>query len=306
MRVLVTGVTGQVGGALLSRLRGLGTILPADETVLDLTSLHTIADTLDSFAPDLIINPAAYTAVDKAEEEPELAMRVNGEGPAVIARWAVNHDVPLIHFSTDYVFDGHGEKAWREDDQAQPLSVYGATKLAGENEIRRAGGSFLIVRTCWVYAAEGKNFLRSVVRLAQERKELRIVADQIGAPTTAALIADQVGGMVAGGLDRLRDRCAQANGLVHVAALGETSWHGFASAIVDGLKSRGVPLAVESIVPIRTDEYPTRAKRPLNSRLDMQRLQVVFGAKPPHWQTALAPELDKLAQQLASAPQSPA
>jgi dTDP-4-dehydrorhamnose reductase len=296
MRILVTGITGQLGGALSSRLPSFGEILAPDKTVLDLAKLDTISYELDRLAPDLIINAAAYTAVDKAEEEPELALRVNGKAPGIMARWAADHAVPLMHFSTDYVFDGHGEKAWREDDKANPLSVYGTSKLAGENEIRLSGGCFLIVRTCWVYAAQGKNFLLTVARLARQRKELRIVADQIGAPTSAALIADQIVGMVAGGFDRLRDRCAQANGLVHLAASGETSWHGFASAIVEGLKSRGVPLAVEDIVPIRTDEFPTPAKRPLNSRLDMARLQTVFGIRPPHWQRALAPELDKLAQ----------
>ena len=184
MRILVTGVSGQVGGALVARLPASATVLAADRSVLDLAAPQTIAGTLDRLAPDIVFNPAAYTAVDKAEDEPELAMRVNAEAPGAMARWAAARDVPLIHFSTDYVFDGSGERAWREDDAPQPLSVYGATKLAGENEIRSAGGTFLIVRTSWVYAAEGKNFLRTIARLARERSELRIVADQIGAPTS--------------------------------------------------------------------------------------------------------------------------
>ena len=298
MRILVTGVTGQVGGALVPRLQGLGTLIPIDEIALDFTKLSAIAETLDRLAPDLVINPAAYTAVDKAEDEPDLAMRVNGEAPGVLARWAMSHDVPLIHFSTDYVYDGRGERPWHENDEACPLSVYGSTKLAGENEIRRSGCCFLIVRTCWVYAAQGKNFLRTILRLAQERKELRIVSDQVGAPTSAALIADAIAGMIANGLDCLRDRCAQANELVHCAASGETTWHGFACAIVDGLKSRGVPLAIEDVIAIRTDEYPTRAKRPPNSRLDLTRLQAVFGISPQHWQAALEPELDKVADEI--------
>ena len=167
MRILVTGMTGQVGGALVARLSQSATVLAVDRSVLDLAAPQTIAGTLDRLAPDIVFNPAAYTAVDKAEDEPNVAMRINAEAPGAIARWAAARDVPLINFSTDSVFDGSGERAWREDDTPGPLSVYGATKLAGENEIRGAGGRFLIVRTSWVYAAEGKNFLRTIARLAR-------------------------------------------------------------------------------------------------------------------------------------------
>jgi dTDP-4-dehydrorhamnose reductase len=301
MRILVTGVSGQVGGALVPRLKPFATVIPHDEFSIDFTRLDLIPAALDRDAPDLIINPAAYTAVDKAEDEPELAMRINAEAPAVIARWAAGRGVPLIHFSTDYVYDGHGEKPWREDNAPHPLGVYGKTKLAGEDAVRAAGGSFLIFRTCWVYAAQGKNFMRTIARLAAGRKELRIVGDQIGAPTSAALIADAVAKIVSGGLDRLRERAALANGLVHICGTGETSWHGFTCAIVEGLKQRGVPLAADKIVAIRTAEYPTRATRPLNSRLDLSRLQTVFGVVPLHWRDALSPELDQLAKELAAA-----
>jgi dTDP-4-dehydrorhamnose reductase len=298
MRILVTGVGGQVGGALVPRLQNLGTVIPVDVDTLDFARPQGLADALDRLAPDLIVNPAAYTAVDKAEDEPDMAMAVNATAPGILARWAAARAVPLIHFSTDYVFSGAGERPWREDDAPAPLSVYGASKLAGDNAIRAAGGCGLILRTSWVYAAQGKNFLRTIARLARERTELRIVADQIGAPTTAALLADAVTGMVGEGVERLRARCAQAQGLVHLTASGETSWHGFAGAIVEGLRARGVTLAVERIVSIRTDEYPTRAKRPRNSRLDLDRLRQVFGLTPPTWQSALATELDELAREM--------
>jgi dTDP-4-dehydrorhamnose reductase len=182
VRVLITGVTGQVGGALTRRLAHLGSVVAADRMRLDPTQTTAIAAVLDSLQPQLIVNPAAYTAVDQAEDEPELAMLVNGTAPGVIARWAARNDVPLIHFSTDYVFDGAGRRPWREDDVTAPLSVYGASKLKGENEVRAAGGCALIVPTSWVYAAAGKNFLRTIARLAQERVELQIVADQVGPP----------------------------------------------------------------------------------------------------------------------------
>ena len=297
MRVLVTGVTGQVGGALLVALNGKANVVAAPRATLDLAQAETIASGLDRIAPDLIINPAAYTAVDRAEDERDLAYRINGEAPGYIARWATSRGVPLIHLSTDYVYDGSGERAWREDNATGPLSVYGASKLAGEDAIRAANGPHLIVRTSWVYAARGTNFLRTIARLAAERQELRIVADQIGAPTSAQVIADSIATMIA--TPDLVRQFAVANGLVHLATSGETSWHGFASAIVDGLKMRGLPLKAQAIVPIRTEDYPTKAKRPANSRLDMTRAQRVFGLTPPHWQQALAVELDVLARELA-------
>jgi dTDP-4-dehydrorhamnose reductase len=212
MRILVTGVGGQVGSALVSRLKKIGTVIPIDVDTLDFAKPDLLADAVDRMAPELIINPAAYTAVDQAEDEPDLATAVNATAPGIIARWAAARAVPLIHFSTDYVFSGAGERPWREDDEARPLSAYGASKLAGDNEIRAAGGCSLILRTSWVYAAQGKNFLRTVARLARERKELRIVADQIGAPTTAALLAHVVTGMVGDGMESLRNRCAEAKG----------------------------------------------------------------------------------------------
>jgi dTDP-4-dehydrorhamnose reductase len=297
VRILITGISGQVGGALLTRLRDHD-LIAADRPMLDLAQPERIAGTLDRLAPELIINPAAYTAVDRAEDERDHANLVNATAPGAIARWAADHGVPLLHFSTDYVFDGGGDRPWREDDSTSPLSVYGASKLAGEHAIRTAAGTFLIVRTSWVYAAQGTNFLRTIARLARERKELRIVADQIGAPSSAALIAENVAAMLADGLSAFRDRCRQANGLVHLCAAGETSWHGFAAAIIDGLNARGVKLAVARVDPISTAQYPTRATRPHNSRLDLSRLRQVFGIAPRSWHEALAPELDLLATSL--------
>jgi dTDP-4-dehydrorhamnose reductase len=295
MRILLTGVSGQVGSALHPRLQKIATVIPTDFDTLDFAKPELIAGALNSIAPELIINPAAYTAVDQAEDELDGAMVVNAAAPRAIARWAAARNVPLIHFSTDYVFSGIGARPWREDDEPKPLSAYGTTKLAGEHEIQSAGGCHLILRTSWVYAAQGKNFLCTIARAARERKELRIVADQFGAPTPAALLAQAVTDLVAHGLDHLRDRCAEANGLVHLTASGETSWHGFARAIVDGLRARGIALTVEQVIPIRTDEYPTRAKRPHNSRLDLGRWRKVFGQTPPHWESSLAPVLDEFA-----------
>jgi dTDP-4-dehydrorhamnose reductase len=297
MRVLVTGVTGQVGGALLGALNGEANVVAAPRAVLDLAQAETIASALDRIAPDLIINPAAYTAVDRAEDERDLAYRINGQAPGRIASWAANRGVPLIHLSTDYVYDGSGERPWREDDATGPLSVYGASKLAGEDAIRAAKGPHLIIRTSWVYAAKGTNFLRTIARLAAERPELRIVSDQIGAPTSAQVIADSIARMIA--TPELVGRFGAANGLVHLATSGETSWHGFASAIVDGQKACGAPLKAQAIMPIRTEDYPTKAKRPGNSRLDLTRAQRMFGVTTPHWEQALAAELDVLARELA-------
>ena len=190
MRIVVTGVTGQVGKALVAPLARLGTVVPSDRSTLNLAEPATLAGALDRLAPDLIINPAAYTAVDRAEDERDLAFTINGKAAGVLAEWAARRKVPLVHFSTDYVFNGQGKTPWREDSPTGPLSAYGASKLAGEEAIRAANGAHLIVRTSWVYAAHGANFLRTIARLAHERTELKIVADQIGAPTSARVIAE--------------------------------------------------------------------------------------------------------------------
>lgn len=297
MPILVTGVTGQVGGALLKVLGPAGSIVAADRDQLDLAQPNRIASVLSRIGPDLIINAAAFTAVDRAEDETEMAFRVNAEAPGAIAQWAALHNVPVIHFSADYVFDGAGSRPWREDDPANPLSIYGASKLAGEKAVRSVGGPHLIVRTSWVYASMGTSFFRTIVRLAQERKELRVVADQFGAPTPARLIADALASIVGRNRVLLANRFAEARGVVNLAASGEITWYGFAVAIVEGLRARGVALAVESIVPIATKDYSTKARRPANSRLDLTRLRQVFGIDTPKWDQALAVELDHLANE---------
>ena len=298
MRIVVTGVTGQVGSALVVPLGKIGTVVPADRALLNLVEPHQIPSVLDRLAPDLIVNPAAYTAVDRAEDERELAFLVNAEAPGVIAHWAAEREIPLVHFSTDYVFDGQGAEPWHEDSPTGPLSTYGASKLAGETLIREACGPHLIIRTSWVYAARGNNFLRTIARLARERSELKIVADQFGSPTSARLIAETVAAVLASSTGNLRERFAEAHGCLNVAAADETSWHGLACAIVEGLRSRDVRLAVQSVLPLRTEEYPTKARRPHNSRFDLRRLWDLFRIATPSWREALEPELDQLAQEM--------
>ena len=292
MRVLLTGSAGQVGRALLPLLRERADVISPLRDQFDLSRPDELADKLESIKPDLIVNPAAYTAVDRAEDERELAFRINAEAPRAIAQWAAPRGVPLIHFSTDYVFDGSGDRPWREDSTPGPLSVYGQSKLAGDLAIAEAGALHVIARTSWVYAASGANFLKTIVRLAGEREQLRIVADQIGAPTTASTISQAIVAMLPLGGDGLRKTFEQRGGVVNLVCAGETSWHGFATAIVVGLQSRGVKLAVKEIVPIRSDEFPVKAKRPSNSRLDLTLLRERFGIAPPDWQQALDRELD--------------
>ena len=302
MRILLTGVGGQVGGALCQPLKALGEVIAADRAALDLSQPGHLATALDQMRPDLIINPAAYTAVDQAEQDQELAFRVNAEAPGAIARWAARNGVPLLHFSTDYVFDGSGETPWREDSPTHPLSTYGASKLAGEQAVIAASGSYLILRTSWVYASRGKNFLTTMVRLAKERPELRVVADQIGAPTSARLIAETVTRLLhqessqAPHLEAIEGVFARTHRRLHLCAMGETSWHGFASAIVDGLRARDVRLAATRVTPIATKDYPTPATRPKNSRLALDRLHSAFGIAPSTWEQSLQCELDELVQ----------
>lgn len=293
-RVLITGGSGQIGSEAASRFAAFATVIATDRGRLDLSQPSGLAARLEDLAPDIIVNSAAYTAVDRAEDERDLAFTVNAESPAVMARWAAARSVPLIHLSTDYVFDGSGAQPWREDDPVAPLNAYGASKRAGEEGIRAAGGPHLIARTSWIYAAHGANFLRTISRLAREREELKIVDDQIGAPTSAAFVAATLAAIVRANLPDLASAFARVDGTVHVAAGGHTSWHGFASAVVEGLRRRGVALAVQRLLPIPSKDYPTKALRPMNSRLDLTRLRDAFQISPPPWQSLLESELDAL------------
>lgn len=281
MRVLVCGHNGQVAQALGHSLEGLGEVLLRGRDQLDMADPEQLRQPLRDLAPDLIINAAAHTAVDQAESEPELAFAINAQAPRVLAEEAERLGVPLIHYSTDYVFDGRKAAPYSEDDAPNPLGVYGNSKLAGELAITEVGGQHLILRTSWVYSQSGRNFLLTMWRLLQERPQLKVVSDQIGAPTWAGTIAASTAALV----QRWQGGHAGQWGTYHLTAQGETSWYGFAQAIGEQLKARGLPCA--ELLPIPSSEYPTPAQRPLNSRLDCTRLARNWQVSQPHWQQAL-------------------
>jgi dTDP-4-dehydrorhamnose reductase len=241
--------------------------------------------------PHVIVNAAAHTAVDKAEAEPALAHAINAEAPGVLAREATALDAWLVHYSTDYVFDGSGERPWTEDDPTDPLNVYGRTKLEGEQRVRASGCRHLILRTSWVYSARGGNFVRTMLKLAAEREQLSIVADQIGAPTGADLLADVTAHALRGVL-----KAPELCGTYHVVAGGETSWHGYAQLAIEWARTEGHAIRVNNdrIKPVLSSAYPTAAVRPLNSRLDSQRLQRAFGLTMPHWRLGVLRMLAEL------------
>lgn len=285
-RVLVTGVQGQVGRALLQSFTGSAEVVACDRTSLDLSNPDSIRARVRAVAPDVIINAGAYTAVDRAESEQELAMAINGRAPGVLAEEARRSGAILIHYSTDYVFDGSKSGPWVEDDAPNPLSTYGATKLAGEEAIRKVDGRYLVFRTSWVYAPEGKNFLHTMLRLGRERDSLNVVDDQIGAPTTAAELARVTQTIVNGIIDQKFGRHAEWTGVYHMTCAGSTSWCGFAKAIfkrAPGLIGGKFP----KVNPIATSDYPTPAKRPLNSVLSNEKLKERFGIQPANWKSAL-------------------
>ena len=295
MKILLFGKNGQVGWELQRSLAPLGELVAlgagSREMCGDFTDPDGLIQTIRAVAPDVIVNAAAYTAVDKAESEPELARTVNALAPDVLAREAKLGNAWLIHYSTDYVFDGSGNRPWRETDATAPLNVYGATKLEGERLIQAAGCAYLILRTSWVYGARGGNFAKTMLKLAQERDTLKVIDDQIGAPTGADMLAD----VTAHAIRAARQR-PELSGLYHLAAAGETSWHGYAGFVLDHAQRAGVPLKVapDAIKAVPSSAFSTPAKRPLNSRLDTAKLQHAFELNLPMWQTGVTRMLTEI------------
>lgn len=296
MKLLLLGAGGQVGFELQRALAPLGDLVCATRSgtlpggapcaIADLSRPDTLAALLDAHAPGVVVNAAAYTAVDRAESEAGLAHAINADAPAALARWCAPRGAMLVHYSTDYVFDGAGTRPYREDDATAPLGAYGRGKLAGEEAIRASGAAHLILRTAWVYAARGQNFLRTMLRLGKERDALRVVADQFGAPTPARWIASATAALLA--------RQAAVQGTFHLTAAGETTWHGFAEAIFDAALAAGLLERAPRVDPITTAEYPTPARRPAYSRLENTRLHDAFGLQLPDWRRGVAEVIAEL------------
>ncbi|NDD91165.1 dTDP-4-dehydrorhamnose reductase [bacterium] len=292
-RILVTGATGQLGKAMVTLL-GAHRCIAASRSVLPLDFPEALRTRLDYFKPTAIINCGAYTQVDRAElpEEKIFVQAVNEESPRVLAQWCAKQNVPLVHFSTDYVFDGSGHHARGESEPTAPLNTYGETKLAGEQAVLTANAASLIFRTSWVYDANGKNFLNTMLRLGAEKEELRVVADQIGAPTYAPHLAVAALEALERALELNKKYGRFPSGVYHLCAQGETSWHGFAEKIFQGALRRGATLRVQKNIAIPSSEYPTPARRPLNSRLDCSRAKEILGACIPLWENGLDECLD--------------
>jgi dTDP-4-dehydrorhamnose reductase len=288
MRLLLLGANGQVGHELARTLQSLGEVIATTRNglldgkaceIADLDHPDSLPSLIDRVSPDIVVNAAAYTAVDRAESEPGPAFRVNAEAPRKVAEACAANDILLLHYSTDYVFDGQGNRPYREDDPTAPLGVYGASKLAGEREIESSGCRHLIFRTAWVYGNHGANFMRTMLRLGAEREELRVVADQVGTPTPAVLIAEVTARIIAGR--------SQAYGTFHLTADGQTNWHAFAAAIFQSARRLGLLTRAPRVLPITTAEYPTPARRPAYSCLDTSALQRTFGVVLPDWKLCL-------------------
>lgn len=289
MKILVLGKNGQVGWELQRSLALLGDVIyldrhPSMGLCGDLSDLTSLAMTIRKAAPDVIVNAAAYTAVDKAESEPLLATRINSDAPAVLAKEAAEIGAWLVHFSTDYVFDGRSDAPYLEDAPASPLSVYGQTKLGGESAVWASGASAVVLRTSWVYSARGQNFAKTMLRLAKERRELRVVADQFGAPTGAELIADVTAHIIRR-IFEVPDARHLA-GTYNLAAAGEASWYAYAQFVLEHAIGLGYALKItpDEILPILSKDYPLPAKRPRNSRLNLAKIEATFNLKMPPWQ----------------------
>jgi len=287
MKILLLGKDGQLGWELQRSLAPLGELiaLGPDAPGGNFTRLDEVERAVRSIAPDVIVNAGAHTAVDKAESEPELAHLLNTQAPAMLAAEAKRLGTWLVHYSTDYVFDGSGSTPWQETDATNPLSVYGRTKAESEAAIQEAGCQYLIFRTSWVYAARGGNFAKTMLRLGQEKEALTVIDDQVGAPTGADLLADVTAHAL-----RATQHKPQVAGLYHLVAGGETSWHGYARFVLNLARQHGVPLKVapEAIKAVPTSAFPTPAERPRNSRLNTHKLQSTFSLRLPPWQTGVA------------------
>jgi dTDP-4-dehydrorhamnose reductase len=286
MKILLLGKNGQIGWELQRSLAPLGEVIALDrgesaDLCTDLERPDALAATLRAVGPQVVVNAAAYTAVDEAESQPERARVVNAAAPGVLAREAKALGAWLVHFSTDYVFDGSGDAPWTEDAPTAPLNVYGQSKLAGEQAIRASGCRHLLLRTSWVYGVRGNNFARTMLRLAAELDRLRVVADQHGAPTGAELIADVTAQAL-----RAAQLRPEVSGTYHLAAAGETTWHGYAAWVIEAARRAGqsVQVAPAAIEPVPSTSYATAARRPLNSRLDTRKLREVFDVVLPPWQ----------------------
>jgi dTDP-4-dehydrorhamnose reductase len=297
LRLLITGANGQVGWHLQRTLAPMGEVMAIDIQEVDLTDLNAVARTVRDFAPDIVVNAAAYTAVDKAESEPELARAINVAAPEQIAKECARTGALLVHYSTDYVYDGSKPSPYEEADATGPLSVYGQTKLEGDQAIMASGCAHIILRTTWVYDVRGKNFLRTALRLAREKEELRMVGDQYGAPTWARGLAESTTIILARLLERKSATRSWQSGLFHLTASGQTSWAGFAQAILEDYEDLlawpaetgefGGPLKAKRVVAITTEQYQTPARRPHNSVLSNAKIQAAFGIALPDWRAQL-------------------
>lgn len=292
-RILLAGGTGQVGWELRRTLAPLGEVIAPPRSELDLGRPATVRARIRELRPELIVNAAAYTAVDRAEEERDAAFAVNSHGPLVMAEEAARLGAAVVHYSTDYVFDGAKAAPYAEDDPTGPLGVYGESKLEGERAVREGGGTAWILRTSWVYGLRGGNFLRTMLRLARERDELRVVADQTGAPTWSRMIAEATATLLALHLDRARSGGGAPPGTYHLTAAGSTSWYEFARAILE-LDPAPEQHRCRSVVPIPTSEYPTPARRPACSTLDNGKVRQAFGLHLPDWREQLQMVFDRL------------
>lgn len=311
IRIFLTGVDGQAGYELLRSLQALGevvfsTLAPwndlagRESVVLDLSRPEKIRSVLRDVKPHLIVNPAGYTAVDRAENEPALAQVLNVDASVVIAEEANRLGAAIVSYSTDYVYDGSGSRPWYENSPTGPLGVYGATKLAGDRAIAESGVPFIILRTSWLFGIAGTNFVKTMLRMASESEELVVVGDQCGAPTSARVLADVTAQILAQrGRQSIQNFLSERGGIFHACCTGETSWHGFALEIFRQARAQGMTLKVRDVKNIPASAYPTAVRRPANSRLDLTKLRDSFGLVPPDWRVALAQTLPGLTKELA-------